>query len=220
MKVLRACLRVDIIGLVSVTVRLTGGLRLKFRYLPAGAKPGCRNRCFLSVERAAMSSNALSALSFNDKATRPLRWQASPIQPPRDEAKSVLPTSVRRRASDTEAPTNCFPRGAIRPRPDEFGILGFEPAQPFEPFLHPTDGCGRRRWQPHRFCLLADAVRELDDHRRPCVEIARHAHRRQAPHHLSGFGQASLDHFDGPVIHGLPPAVDASRRRVSRRADG
>src|SRR5665213_2165270 len=59
------------------------------------------------------------------------RFAGSLRLPPRDEAKPVLPSSIRCCASDPEAPTNCFPRRAIRPRPDEFGIFGFEPAQPF-----------------------------------------------------------------------------------------
>ena len=45
--------------------------------------------------------------------------------------------------------------------------------------LHPADRGGRRRWQPHRLRLLANAIGKLHDHLRPGVEVARHAHRRQ-----------------------------------------
>ena len=54
-----------------------------------------------------------------------------------------------------------------------------------------------------RLGLLADAIGELHHHRRTCVDVARHAYRRQTPDHRRGFGEALRDHLDGPVIHGV-----------------
>ena len=61
------------------------------------------------------------------------------IEPPRDQAEPVLPTPMRRRASDTETPADWLPRCAIRPNPDELGVLGLEPTQPAKRLLHAAD---------------------------------------------------------------------------------
>ena len=85
----------------------------------------------------------------------------STVKPPRDNAEPVLPTPMRRRASNTEAPADRLPRCAIRPRPDELGVLGFEPAQPTERLLHRRDCGGGRRWEPHRLAVFGPPISEL-----------------------------------------------------------
>ena len=176
-----------------------------------GTTRGSRAMSLLFALRSGARSNTRSDEAFG------FVRQPSSIEPVRDQAEPVLPTPMRRRASDAEPPADQLPGRALGARPDQLGVLGFEPAQPPERFLHPADRGRRWRRQPHRLGLLADPIGELHDHGRPCVEVARHAHRRQTPDHRRGFGEALLDQVRGRIgrtLIGSPTISASSTQRI------
>src|SRR5262252_8451159 len=83
---------------------------------------------------------------------------------------------MRRRTSESHSRADLFPPVAASTHPDDLRVDRLQPSGPAERRLHPVDRGRGRRWQPHGLRRLANDVRELDLHCRPCAEVAAYAY--------------------------------------------
>src|SRR5262245_12841957 len=107
--------------------------------------------------------------------------------------QSLSPPSMCGGPADPEAPTDHFPARTFGACPNEIGVLGLQPGQPWQGLFQPADRVWRRRRPRELRWFLANAITELWNHHWPEGVAVMNTNAGKAHQNICRFDEAVLD---------------------------